>query len=148
VEADPGTYARLVRNVAGLERVTTVHAAIVGTDGTVPFYPSDESIASSLRPAAGADRRVCVPGVSIETLMRRQGLGSVDLVKMDIEGAELEALRTAPLEHIGELVAELHYDLIGADEAAVRRLLEDFDLRFVPLDQPGQSLVYGVRMRH
>jgi FkbM family methyltransferase len=147
VEADPATYARLVRNVASLARVTTVHAAIVGHDGPVRFFPSAESIASSLHPVAGGGRAVRVPGISIGTLMREHGLGSVDLVKMDIEGAELEALRTAPLDRIDELIAEIHYELIGADESAVRRLLDGFETRFVALDQPGQVLLYATRVR-
>jgi FkbM family methyltransferase len=145
VEADPRTYARLVRNVASLRNVRTVHAAIVGQDGPVTFYPSLESIGSSMIPGPGAGRGVSVPGVSISTLMQRNGLDFVDLLKVDIEGAELEALRVAPLDRVAELIAEIHYDLIDANEAVFRQLLEHFELRFVPLDQPQHALLYAAR---
>jgi FkbM family methyltransferase len=144
VEADPATYRRLVRNVGSLPRVTTVHAAITGSDGPVTFYPSAESIGSSMFPRDGAAATVSVAGLSIATLMQQHHLDSVDLLKLDIEGAELEALRVAPLHDVGELIAEVHYDLHHADQATMRHLLEGFDARFVPLDQPHRDLVYAV----
>jgi FkbM family methyltransferase len=144
VEADSSTYTRLVRNVASIRDVTTVHAAIVGRDGPVTFYPSVESIGSSMLPLPGAGPGVSVPGVSIETLMQQQGLDSVDLLKVDIEGAELEALQAAPLDRIDEVIAEIHYDLIDANEATFRRLFERFELRFKPLEQPQHALLYAV----
>jgi FkbM family methyltransferase len=143
VEADPATYKRLVRNVGSLPRVTTVHAAITGSDGPVTFYPSAESISSSMYPRGGAAATVSVNGLAVATLMQQHHLESVDLLKVDIEGAELDALRVAPLDHVGELIAEVHYDLHHGDEAAVRHLLEGFDLRFVPLDQPHRVLVHA-----
>jgi FkbM family methyltransferase len=143
VEPDPGTYRRLVRNVGSLPRVTTVHAAIAGREGPVTFYPSAESISSSMFPR-GRTGTTVVAGLSIEKLMQEHRLQSVDLLKVDIEGAELEALRAAPLNRVGELIAEVHYDLHREDETAVRELLEGFEVRFVTLDEPHRALVYAV----
>jgi FkbM family methyltransferase len=143
VEADPATYTRLVSNVGSLPRVTTVHAAITGSDRPVTFYPSNESISSSMIPRAGA-AAVSITGVSIATLMQQHHLDSVDLLKLDIEGAELDALRTAPLDRVGELIADVHYYLHHADEATMRHLLEGFHARFVPFDHPHRALVYAI----
>jgi len=39
------------------------------------------------------------------------GVDHVDLLKIDIEGAEFDLLATAPLDRVGEMGAEIHYDL-------------------------------------
>lgn len=146
VEADPATYRKLVRNVASLEGVTTLHAAISDRDAPVTFYPNPgESIASSALRHAGRRPGLLVEGVSIGTLVNRYALDSIDLLKLDIEGSELAALQTAPLDAVEELIAEIHYDLIEGDEHTLRDLLHDFALRFEPGDLPELALLYAER---
>jgi FkbM family methyltransferase len=132
VEADPLTYPRLVRNVAGLD-ITTLHRAATGKDGAVAFYSCSSSISSSMSRRWDSDIEHEVPASSLRTLMDEAGVGHVDLLKIDIEGAEFDLLRAAPLERVGAIVAEVHYDLGDGDEAALRGMLEGFDLRFEPL---------------
>jgi hypothetical protein len=134
-----------VRNVGTLPNVTTVHAAITGSDGPVSFYPNDESIASSALRGAGTLPAVSVDGLTIPTLMARHGVESVGLLKLDIEGSELDALRVTPLDRVDELIAEIHYDLIDGDEETLRGLLRPFRLRFEPGDLPELGLLYGSR---
>jgi FkbM family methyltransferase len=43
----------------------------------------------SVRPAGGADEEV-VDGISLDSLMKRYAMDSVDILKMDVEGAERE----------------------------------------------------------
>ena len=145
VEADPATHARLERNVGSLPGVTTLHRAVTGHDGPVRFFSQGESIGSSLVARPGAKAEVEVAGSTIASLMEELGTERIHLLKMDIEGAEFDALRAAPIDRVDEIIAEVHYDLGGGDERTVRELLPGFDLDFRPLRQPGRALVYGVR---
>ena len=146
VEADPVTYGRLVRNVGHLPRVTTLHRAVAGSDGPVRFFPSVESIGSSLIAVPGSSPAVEVAGASIESLMRESDVDRIDFLKIDIEGAEFDALRTAPLDRVEELIAEFHYDLAGGDEQSVRELFAGFEVVLEPLPQANRQLARARRI--
>lgn len=145
VEADPRTYERLQRNVGGLPDVTLLHRAVAGADEPVRFYPSTESIGSSMVERRSSLAPVEIPGSTIPSLMREAGVDRIDLMKMDIEGGEFEALRATPMDDVAEIIVEVHYDLGDGDEKLVRELLRGFELDFKPLPAPGRFLVHGVR---
>ena len=145
VEADPRTYRRLVHNVGGLPDVTTLNRALAGADGPVTFHSAPGSINSSLVRRSDAGTAVEVQGVRLQTLMDETRTNRIDLLKLDIEGAEFEALMGAPLDRVGELIAEIHHDLGGGDEQTVREMLAGFELRFDPPSSPGRYVVGASR---
>lgn len=145
IEADPRAHARLVRNVQQLPNVLTLHRAVSATDGAVTFFSSRFSIGSSLTQQSLDDEAVQVPASRLETLMDEVGVDHIDLLKIDIEGAEFQVLANAPLERVGELTAEIHYDLGDGDEQTLRDLLTDFDVEFHPLPYPDRWLLRARR---
>lgn len=94
VEAHPATYARLerVRELNGLRNVTLFHAAVMDTNE--PVYISDLQADEYLENKIGADG-VEVPALTIPDLVSQLNLDRIDFLKMNIEGAELPALRGA-----------------------------------------------------
>jgi hypothetical protein len=60
----------------------------------------------------GADR---YPGISMSTLMRRYGIGEIDLLKIDIEGAETELFSgdVSWLTRTGAIAIEFHQTSAG-----------------------------------
>jgi FkbM family methyltransferase len=108
VEPDPHTFQQLQRNVEQLD-VDVRGVAITAADGDVAFYPSRQSWASSLYPNGSAP--VVVKGRSLDSLLDDLKLRTVDLLKVDIEGAELEVLTASErLSDIRTIVGELHCD--------------------------------------
>jgi FkbM family methyltransferase len=99
-EASPTTFADLSRNLA-VNRVTNVTAnqmALTSTSGPIEFFMSRgiASGSSSLRPAHDySGSTVSVPGITLDDYCAQAGISRVDFIKMDIEGAELEAFRGA-----------------------------------------------------
>lgn len=110
VEADPARYAMVAANVAG-GGVLTVHAAIQERDGEVDWFGAvdDRSHAVGAQGSIFAqspelDRKFPfirqskqpgkVPGKRLDTLCRELGIETIDLLHMDIQGAEQAALRS------------------------------------------------------
>jgi FkbM family methyltransferase len=144
VEADPRTFERLVGNVSGLPNVATLNRVVSGREGRLVFYCSAQSISSSLTRRSLEDVPVEVDSMTVADLMDHFGMERVGLLKMDIEGAEFDALTATPIDRVDELMVELHYDLGQGDERLVRSLLNGLDLSFKQ-SQKGRVLVYGRR---
>jgi FkbM family methyltransferase len=116
VEPDPRTFAMLERNLGGDPRATLVRAAVTAENGPVGLRRTEGSSWGTTVGGGGED----APGVTLEALLDAHGLDRVDLLKVDIEGLEHEALRASPaLARAGMVVGELHPGrfAVGAEHA-------------------------------
>jgi FkbM family methyltransferase len=136
VEPDQRSLAKLRRNVGALPGVTIHAAAVAGDDGRRTFYEAERGWSSSLYGRAAAeDRPATVTTVTLPTLVHRHvGRERVDLLKLDVEGAEWEILARWRLAELADVVAgEMHPGLLD-DEAAARDAarhgLRGFDVHF------------------
>ena len=132
IEPDPETFAKLERNVADDPRIRPVNVAVAAAGGELLlFRPPGYSIASSLkRSGAERDAYARVRAETLDDLCAELGLASIDLVKLDVEGAELEALRGfARLSEVPVMIGEAHPQLLGDDLGQFFALLERFDVR-------------------
>ena len=122
VEPDPGNLLMLARNTAGLDHVRLVAGAL---------WPEDRPLlldASANDPSArtvGTAGEVGQPvrGITVGTLLREQGLSRIDLLKVDIEGAERELFEgdTGWMAVTRAVLIELHdRTKPGCEEAFLR----------------------------
>lgn len=100
IEANPQTFALLKRNLEKNKFGSAVHCAVTDTPGEVEIHmPAEGDVFSSLRMGglvkAEGSRSFKVPGKSLDALIAENQLKTVDVIKIDIEGAELSALRSA-----------------------------------------------------
>jgi FkbM family methyltransferase len=132
VEPDPRAFARLRANVAQLDGVTVLNLAAAGADDRRPFYQATESWLSSLHLPEGesaSSESIEVETRTLESLLAELGIDHVDLLKIDVEGAEEEILPGfAGLAGVGAVVGEIHPDVVGDPEGLVRLLEEHFEL--------------------
>ncbi len=127
VEPDPATFALLEENVSSLKGVEVVNVAVAGEDGTASFYRARDSWNSSLTPQGGHGT-ITVKTCTVPSLASRMGMSQIDLLKVDVEGAEEQVLGDIGGLEVNGIVAELHEDLMSGTPDAVFSCLEDFDI--------------------
>lgn len=97
VEAEASNFAALCENVRGYRNIFPVHAAVWNRNGhvmmTVP-QGSDGAI-DTMTFAIREGEGTRVRSITMTTLMRETGISSIDVLKVDIEGAEKEVFETA-----------------------------------------------------
>ncbi len=134
VEANPNLVAQL----ESTDRITYVNAAICDRNSDVSFNLSSFGECHSLLsvPKGTELETVQVQGLTLEALFLQNMVSKVDLLKVDIEGAELVMFAAASdeiLRGIGQITIEFHdfLGLISSEEIdkLVNRLKSlDFDV--------------------
>ena len=134
IEPDPVNHALCLRNLEQFgERATVVRAALWGRPTTLAVVQSPQrgTWASTVAPRDGAGGTEAVEGLDVPGLLARFGLGTVDLLKIDIEGAETEVF-AAPdlswLDHVRCIAIEVE----PRNEALFRRALSDKPFVLLP----------------
>ncbi|QIF02950.1 FkbM family methyltransferase [Roseimicrobium sp. ORNL1] len=118
VEANPNTF-ELLKDNYGRNKVSAdfVHAAAGSVDGTLRLSISgdfwEDRVADGERGATGDVREV--PAVSFETLFKQYG-NRMDVLMMDIEGAEVGAVHTTIPGGVRSVIIEIHPDLLSKEQ--------------------------------
>jgi FkbM family methyltransferase len=126
VEPDPDNCELCCRNLRPYgERARVVHGAAWPTPTRLVLSRGGREWAT--RVFAGADREASVEGYDIPSLLEMTGGERIDILKVDIEGSELDLFgnhSSSWLRAIGNICIELH----GADcEKVFFEALRDFD---------------------
>lgn len=145
VEASRETHAYLRVNLAlnDVPNVEAFHLALAGSPGEVTLYHDAHNWGHSItkRYSRHGER---VRAETLPAFLDAQGIGRVDFVKFNCEGAEFAILFQTPrevLERFQRLLVLYHCDLVeGADLDALSAHLEDAGLR---VDVRNRSFVDG-----
>jgi FkbM family methyltransferase len=126
VEPNPELAGALAARGAG----AVVSAALAPRSGTVSLAidANDQSSTIMTGSTATTTGTVQVPAVTLGDVLERAGDGRVDLVKLDIEGAELDVLAAASdtdLGRIDQLTIEFHDSQDLTPPSAIRRQCRD-----------------------
>ena len=134
VEANPAMFDLIPSH----PRLRKYNLALAATSGVLPFHLANNSEESSLaRDSRDGERTIAVKAVTFKEFLETAGLERVDLVKFDIEGAEIGVLDSCPddvLRRIPQLTIEFH-DFLGlTPEPTVRRVVHRLEgLGFFPI---------------
>lgn len=148
VEPDAVNFEFMKRNLEDYSNhVALLKAAIWPTDGEVSLVEHDESNeglgawgyrTETLTEGAEAS----VSAISIPTLMNQFSMDFIDILKVDIEGAEYELFEKdyeSWLDKVGLIIIETHDRFKPNSEAMVRNALNG---RFTELPQKGENLFF------
>jgi FkbM family methyltransferase len=132
VEPEYNNFKLMEDNTRALgARINPLHAAAWTEDGTINLHTeTDDGFALGAWGAQVSDRATAAskrtPCFRLETLLTRFGLDAIDILKVDIEGAELEVFSGEAqrwLPKIKLIIVETHDRFRPGSDAAVRRAL-------------------------
>lgn len=122
VEPNPALYQALAANPA----VSAFNLAVTSRPGPARFYMAENSECSSLIPPkiSKTVAEIECRAVTLEALLETIGSKQIDVLKVDIEGLELELLAglgDPVLDHINQLSVEFHESIgIGTPKDVLR----------------------------
>jgi FkbM family methyltransferase len=127
IEPEPRNFALLQRNCQGLPNVTLINAALWPSNAPLQLVGDNmDHWDYSFRPAAD-DASPRVAAVTIADVLAARGAARIDLLKLDIEGAERELFDESSagwLSSIDAIIVELHDRLApGCAERFYSRLV-------------------------
>lgn len=127
VEPDEHYVAEATRVADGNPRFSVYRAAVTVADGPIQMQRTHHPGSRSLSAARlyDTDSLVEIPGRSLASLARELGHTRIDILKIDIEGAEYDVLPTLDLDTLGVqvLATQLHHN---RGTRAARMLIEHF----------------------
>jgi FkbM family methyltransferase len=131
------------------KNIIALHAALGQKSGRLKmFRPAGTSFVDSINKSwSGSTVSYYVKSVTVDSLVKKFGIKKLDLIKLDIEGAELLALRGAmktiekmkPKIIIETHSKELHQDVLKF----LRRSSYKIDLEKIKFENPFIAIVYA-----
>lgn len=120
IEPEPSNFAALVRNTAPFGTITPIHAALWREDGEVTLGSSEAHTKGAFQIVEMGPQRV--RAMTMDAVMGQTGIHSIDLLKVDIEGAEIEVFESCPwIRNVGVIAIELHDRVRPGCSSAVKR---------------------------
>jgi FkbM family methyltransferase len=140
VEASSENHAILRENIAPFPNIRSINAALIAPNGPDAIGLNDRGLGHWGLSIIGetedseSRRTMMVETVTLQKLLAETGFDRISLLKLDIEGAELDLFRTAdkPLEEAGIVIVELHDPIVAGCTDAFTAFSRD---RFVYRDR-------------
>lgn len=149
-EPQPSVYKLLCKNIEdnNLSHVSPVNKALGDEDESIDFYVSTDGITdccASIDPVPGGNKKITVDCCKLSAFIN----GPVDLVKLDIEGSELDVLldleETGKFGYVKNLIIEYHPIRLNQPLIPLLQVLErngfSYDVR-IPYDISGEMSRY------
>lgn len=122
-EPNPTTYSLLHKNVTSLQLkdVTLHNLALANAEGTIPFHFNDDkgTLTGSIQSNRGGESVIDVKCEKLSSFINE--FPHVDLIKMDVEGAELkiveDLMQTGAITKVNELIVEYHHNIPGENNS-------------------------------
>ena len=125
LEPDPENFDALEKNARPYPNIVPVQAAVWKESAKLDLFDAGKG-SWGLQTRVSADGRV--DGLTLPEVMRRYGMQHVDVLKMDIEGAEKEVFEGYDewIDRVGSLIVEIHDHLRPGAQASVMQAKDHF----------------------
>lgn len=109
LEPEPSNFRLLQKNVAPYSNITTLQAALWGDNSTIEVAnPDQDNWMFRMKEKENKDNGI--PAVTVDKAMDYVGKNRLDILKMDIEGGEVEVLQNYRpwIDDVKTIIVELH----------------------------------------
>jgi len=126
IEPEPKNFEALVRNTSTYRTIIPLQAALWKEDGEVTLGRSDAHPKGAFQVVESGGERV--RAITMDTVMRETGINSIDLLKVDIEGAEKEVFEACGtwIRKVQVIAIELHDRMKPGCRSVVEAAAEGF----------------------
>jgi len=110
IEPEPSNFAMLKKNAQLFPQIIPVNAALWSHEGFVHVIVGGSGHFGAYTTERQAATGITVPATTLQALMQKLRIEYVDLLKVDVEGAECEIFKDATpwINRVGVICAELH----------------------------------------
>lgn len=151
LEPEQDNFELLRRNTAHLDRVLSVRGALYGPGRPVRINTSQGETWTHRVEAATAEDPTSVCGYTLRQVLEMSGAERIDILKLDIEGAEKDVLDGAAsdgtLEKVDTILAELHDRIVPGCSRVFFTATAGFQSEWRAGEIVGVSRLSGVRPR-
>lgn len=127
IEAEASNFEVLQKNVRPYPLITPIHAALWNKDGEIEVGTPAAATGAVGNSAFMTREGSGVRAITMPTLMKELQLPKIDLLKVDIEGAEKEVFETCDwMGHVQCLMVELHDRFRHGCREAVTAVTHEF----------------------
>lgn len=112
IECERSNYEILLENVKPYKNVVPIHAALWDEEGEIQIVDPGLGNWGFMTAAKSADSKKssCVRALTLSAIMREHKISHIDILKIDIEGAEVEVFNASSewIDEVDTIIAELH----------------------------------------
>jgi FkbM family methyltransferase len=131
IEPERSNFDVLKKNTAGYSRIKSLNAALWKHNGSISLFDSGEgnhAFQTLENPANGKQNGGMVQALTVDSIMKQFGFDQIDVLKIDIEGAEKEVFENCSgwIGHVGVVMAEIHDHLKPGCSKAYKEATADF----------------------
>jgi len=144
VEAVPEIYEKIRET----EQLKKYHYAITKESGTTTLYLPNELCATTHVSSKLGDTKIRVPAIRLDEFLRKYNIEKIDLLKLDIEGSELEVFETMSgdeLKHVQQITVEFHdflYPETHARVEAVKKKITQQGFYCIPFSRNNGDVLF------
>lgn len=148
----PDYYKQIRDAFPDFDKIHYINLGLWNTTGSLPFYkqPNEYYVSQSLIPKMYGNNNYMVDVDTIKNIMERNGHDRIDLLKLDIEGAEINVLNRVLDDGILPRYLLVEYDLLiknkdldGATDLLNKRIL---GLGYRMLCNVGYNVTYEIEI--
>lgn len=138
-EPVPSSFLRLQRAVQGKGNISAANTAVGEETGEISIHVSADAGSNSISRKKAGDNSITVPVDTVDALAKSYELEAIDLLKIDVEGYELQVLKGATGLFAREAIRFVFAECIVPDEPDhshtsffdLHRFLESKGFRFI-----------------
>jgi FkbM family methyltransferase len=141
IEPNPSSFAELTANYAPYPSVKPLQVAISDKDGLVDLHmgdgPANSNEADTIMPGSSFTKAVKVKSLTLASLWKQEvtsNLPKVDIMAIDVEGAEPKLLRGLVPSPKPRFILFEYYHLKSSDLSAIRENLERQGYKYADRD--------------
>jgi FkbM family methyltransferase len=147
IEANPVVFPETYHD----ENVIKFNNAITDKNGAIRFYLANNPEGNSIFEAHSAvnDTFVEVEGITLSSFLAERGIDYVDILKVDIEGAEIHLfnnLDDAVLNKIGQITIEFHDFIpelnIAQEVLNIKKRLKQLGFKEIVCELPNKDVLF------